>query len=128
MIKNILLTLLIGVGSVAALNSFPHHNYSIFGSGVGAIMVDAKTGETWVLERQNLVPSTQGSSLERSADFCSPTGECYYWVPASVLPRYKEAIGVGCNPEETRKADADALFLWQHKIDLTLKRLGEVKK
>ncbi len=94
----------------------PKHNYSIFGSGEGAIMIDLNTGNAWVLEiQQRTITTTSTNPLCCEEDFCSPNGVRYYWVPTAVRSCYGNAISVGRNPEEADKADKDALASWEHK-------------
>jgi len=72
------------------------------GFGEGSIMYDSKTGEAWVLEKRDV-------SFALGGDFISPDGNCYLWIPTSVMPCYKESIGAGRTPAEAKKLD-DAGF------------------
>ncbi len=92
-------------------------NYQICCCNQKTTMINTVSGETWILEEQNLGHPLLGT-LNRSLDFCSPKGVCHYWVPISVLGCYKETMGISQNPEEMKNADNDALKLWKNQLKL----------
>ena len=85
------------------------HDYRVSGAGEGAIMFDAKTGDSWVLEKQD------ATCMPRK-DFVSPNGNYYFWAPTAVKPCYEESVGAGRNPEEAKTLDEYGFQAFKQKF------------
>lgn len=116
--KKLFIFLLISVFSFTIGHVTTKSNYTISGFGEGAIMLDAKTGDAWILEPQKISSSveTYNNPLDCQKDFCSAKGIRYFWVPTVVQACYADALSFGRNPKEAQEADEHALQVWKGKF------------